>query len=146
MVTILPDGSAFAILEFPLPENHWLFEKGEFEVPPMTMRTGTDSPKRKELEKAIESAVKYALRVSIESPDEVGFDPDALVRNVVVGMLGYYTPNGLSKDAWANPKESPQHECTECSSTEENPYSTSFCKDHQILLLMSLLDYLESKS
>ncbi len=31
------------------------------------------------------------------------------------------------------------HECAECLSTEENPYSTSLCKSHQIELLMALL-------
>lgn len=36
------------------------------------------------------------------------------------------------------------HECTECNSNEENPYSTSLCKNHQIELQMSLLDYLEN--
>lgn len=32
------------------------------------------------------------------------------------------------------------HRCTECSSEEENPYSTSLCKSHQIELLMALLE------
>lgn len=36
--------------------------------------------------------------------------------------------------------------CTECPSTEINPYSTSLCKDCQIKLLMSLLEDCEKES
>jgi hypothetical protein len=36
------------------------------------------------------------------------------------------------------------HECTECLSTEDNPYSTSLCKSHQIELLMSLMENREN--
>ena len=36
---------------------------------------------------------------------EMDFDPGALLQNLVVGMLGYWTENGLSSDEWANPKE-----------------------------------------
>ncbi len=109
MVTVLPDGSAFAILEMPLPDNHWLYEKkNDFEVPPMLMRMGTTDPRRKEFEAALRQAGKYALRNSVFSPDEVGFDPDALLQNLIVGLLGYHTPNGLSRDEWANPPEGKQ--------------------------------------
>lgn len=31
-------------------------------------------------------------------------DPDALLQNLVVGFLGYWTNDGLSSDEWANPK------------------------------------------
>ena len=36
------------------------------------------------------------------------------------------------------------HECAECLSTEENPYSTSLCKSHQIELQMQLLEDCEN--
>lgn len=36
------------------------------------------------------------------------------------------------------------HQCSECLSTEENPYSTSLCKSHQIQLQMWMLEDLET--
>ena len=93
---ILPDGSGFLIAEMPLPPNHWLLKPGELEQPPMPMRMGINNPQRRRMEKWLAAAGRYALRASIESPDEVGFDPDALIENLIIGMLGYFTEDGLS--------------------------------------------------
>lgn len=95
-ITRLSDGSGFFTLELPLPDDHWLFQAQETLEPPMPMRCGTDNPKRKNLENALREAGKYALLASITSPNEVGFDPDAFLQNLIVGMLGYHTPDGLS--------------------------------------------------
>ena len=40
---------------------------------------------------------------------EDDFDPDALVQNMITGLLGYHTPSGLSEmgDDWANPSPIP---------------------------------------
>lgn len=105
----LPDGSGFATGSLPLPEDHWLYGNpeysGDYEPPPMPMKMGTDDPRRQEFTEALCEAGKYALRAATMNGKEEDFDPDALIKNLVVGMLGYFTDDGLShEDGWANPK------------------------------------------
>lgn len=101
----LPDGSGFATMSMPLPEGHWLTVEGHNE-PPMPFRLGTEEdgmnllPKirtREEFAEKIRTAARYACRASTMNGKETDFDPDAMVQNFVVGMLGYWTPNALSK-------------------------------------------------
>lgn len=106
----LPDGSGFAVMSLPLPKNHWLTKEG-FNVPPMPFRYGTKEAwkkfqpqTREDFAKGIREAAKYAIRGATMNGKEMDFDPDALVQNMVVGMLGYHTDDGLSSDEWANPK------------------------------------------
>jgi hypothetical protein len=99
---LLPDGSGFAVMSMPLPANHWLTVDG-WNVPPMPFRMGTDNPDRREWVEKIRAAARYAVRASTMNGKEEDFDPDAMVQNMVIGMLGYYTPDGLSSDEWANP-------------------------------------------
>jgi hypothetical protein len=49
-ITVLPDGSAFGVMSFPLPDDHWLFADPEsgYEEPPAPMRMGTNNPTRAE--------------------------------------------------------------------------------------------------
>lgn len=100
-VAALPDGSGFAVMSLPLPENHWIYgdstleDEWGLESPPMPMRTGTDDPRREELRKMLIAAGKYAVRASTMKGKGMGFDPDALIQNLIVGMLGYHTPDGL---------------------------------------------------
>lgn len=61
---------------------------------------------RMEFADRIRAAGRYALRVSTDYGREPDYDPDAVLQNLVVGLLGYWTENGLSADEWANPKES----------------------------------------
>jgi len=98
----LPDGTGAAVLSMPLPADHWLTERG-YNVPPMVFRKGTDDPERQEWAEKIRAAGRYAVRCATINGTENDFDPDALVQNLVVGMLGYWTPDGLSKEADANP-------------------------------------------
>jgi hypothetical protein len=102
--TRLPDGSAFCVMSFPLPEDHWLYEDKD-NVPPMGLRMGTDNPERRVMEEKVREAARYAMRCASMNGKEDDIDPDALVQNMVVGLLGYFTPTGLSTDEWANPKE-----------------------------------------
>lgn len=83
--------------------DHWLMADG-FNVPPMPMRMGTDDPGRDIKADQIRAAAKYAIRASTMNGKEIDFDPDAMVQNFVVALLGYWTPTGLSPDAWANPE------------------------------------------
>lgn len=98
-----PDGSGFATVSFPLPKDHWIYKEG-FNVPPMPFRLGTRQSEMRELvSKKIREVAKYAIRASTMNGTEIDFDPDAMVQNFVIGMLGYHTEDGLSCDASANP-------------------------------------------
>lgn len=63
---------------------------------------------KRQFEKAIRAAGKYAVRCATMNGAEMDFDPDALLQNLVVGMLGYWTDNGLTGDAadtsWCDPQ------------------------------------------
>ena len=113
----LPDGSGFATASFPLPKDHWIYGAGDYEPPPMVFRCGAKEEiivkpphvdglwvlKRDEMADKIRTAAKYAIRASTMKGREMDFDPDAMVKNLIVGLLGYRTDNGLSSDDWANP-------------------------------------------
>jgi hypothetical protein len=62
---------------------------------------------KREFEKAIRAAGKYAVRTATMNGTEMDFDPDALLQNLVVGFLGYWTDNGLTGDPqdkpWCDP-------------------------------------------
>jgi hypothetical protein len=90
----LPDGSGVFTASMPLPKDHWLYAEGSNE-PPMPMQVGL-GPKRNELAGQIREAAKYAIRASTMNGEEKDFDPDAIVQNMVVGLLGYWTENGRS--------------------------------------------------
>jgi hypothetical protein len=103
----LPDGSGFATMSFPLPPHHWLYAEGD-NVPPMPWRVGNEGVlyaggplgvkpfTRQELAADIRAAARYAIRASTLNGTETDFDPDAMVQNFVVGLLGYWTLDGLS--------------------------------------------------
>lgn len=104
--TILPDGSAFFTASFPLPQDHWLYERDEqgfYPPPPMSFRM-TPGPDRDAMADKIREAVKYAVRASTMGGQDNDFDPDALMQNMVVGMLGYFTDDGLGCEDWENPE------------------------------------------
>jgi hypothetical protein len=103
---MLPDGSAFALLSSPLPENHWLY--GATTPPPMPLRKGTSDSRRQAFNEMVRDAARYAVKAATMNGKEDDLDPDALVQNMIVGLLGYHTPDGLSMDAWDNPKTVPE--------------------------------------
>ena len=112
----LPDGSGFAVVSFPLPKDHWIYttelpgERGN--VPPMPWRMGTHNTahvhvsgqdhqaplSREQMAQLIRAAGRYAVRCATYNGREIDFDPDALLRSLVVGLLGYWTPDGLITD------------------------------------------------
>ena len=91
----LPDGSGVLLASFPLPKDHWIYTEGHNE-PPMPMRIGLGA-KRNELADQIRAATRYAVRASTMNGTEMDFDPDAMVQNMVVGLLGYWTEDGRHK-------------------------------------------------
>lgn len=90
-VMILPDGSAFGVMSFPLPDDHWLYAPNEYkdgEYEPI------DLPKpilTHALRDAVVAAVRYAVRGATMRGQETDFDPDALVQNAVYALCGPYT-------------------------------------------------------
>ena len=92
-----PDGSGWATMSLPLPKDHWLTQPGHNE-PPMPFRVGTEEQRsgknRQEWADAIRAAGKYAVRASTTNGKIIDFDPDAMLQNFVVGMLGYWTTDG----------------------------------------------------
>lgn len=101
-----PDGSGFATISYPLPKSHWLYTAGP-NVPPMPFRMGIDDPRRQQFNEMVQSAARYAVRAATMNGADADYDPDAMVQNFVVGMLGYHSPDGLSADGWANPNPVP---------------------------------------
>lgn len=91
--TVLPDGSAFAVVSYPLPQDHWLY------APPCeewdTERdTTADTPRPilpQEQRSAVVAAVRYAIRGATMCGKEPNFDPDALVLNAVYALCGPLT-------------------------------------------------------
>jgi hypothetical protein len=96
-VTILPDGSAFSVMTLPLPADHWLTKRG-YNVPPMPLRMGAGEA-RSQFAGLIREAAKYAVRASTMNGRDNDFDPDAMVQNFIVGLLGYWTEDGTSDDS-----------------------------------------------
>lgn len=89
----LPDGSGCLTASFPLPKDHWLYEStGE---PPALWRVG-EGALRSLWAEQITLAARYAVKASTMSGLDDDYDPDALVQNMIVGLLGYWTHDGRS--------------------------------------------------
>jgi hypothetical protein len=105
-VTILPDGSAFGVISFPLPSDHWLYAPNEYrdgEYEPI------DLPKpilTHALRESVVAAVRYAVRGATMQGQETDFDPDALVQNAVYALCGPYTTPPAAQPA---PVQEPVH-------------------------------------
>ena len=88
--TILPDGSGFGTMSFPLPKDHWLYAEREYEE-------GAPEPKdlpapilTHALRQQVIDAIRYAVRSATNCGKEDDFDPDALVQNAVYALCGHY--------------------------------------------------------
>lgn len=122
----------FGAMSLPLRKDHWIYQKDETaagfksNVPPMPFRMGAQGSvvigifthsghtqgcyklDREQMANAIRAAGKYAVRCATMNGSEIDFDPDALLQNLVVGFLGYWTESGLTGDAddarWCDPQ------------------------------------------
>lgn len=105
----LPDGSGFAVMSMPLPKTHWIYrpEGSAYPTPPMPFRMGANDPRRQAFNESARAVAEYAVKSATMNGEAMDFDPDAMVQNFVVGMLGYHTADGLSSDDWANPAPVP---------------------------------------
>ena len=101
----LQDGSGFFVGSLPLPKDHWLYAPNvegwdsERDCSPDTPLPIFDNSQRE----AVTAAVRWAVRGATMNGAAPDFDPDALCQNMVVGLLGYHTADGLSSDSWENP-------------------------------------------
>lgn len=107
----LPDGSGFAVASTPLPDDHWLTANpDEPNIPPMPFRVGRNNLRlRLALIEKVSAAARYAVRCSTKNGASADFDPDAMVQNLIIGMLGYNTPDGVSDEGVDNPDSIPPH-------------------------------------
>lgn len=108
----LPDGSGFGIAEVDLPETHWLYERDDnafgVQAPPMMLRCGTNhGVTRLQLAAAAVEAARYAIRVTTHNGLNNSFDPDAMVRNFVTGLIGYSKVDGLGGEPGDDPDAVP---------------------------------------
>ena len=90
-ITILPDESAFGVMSFPLPDDHWLYaervyDPGEYEPVELPAPILTHA-----LRDQVVAAIRYAVRGATNCGKEIDFDPDALVQNAVYALCGPYT-------------------------------------------------------
>jgi hypothetical protein len=102
----LPDGSGCFTASLPLPKTHWLYNPPRRDAPPMTMRMEAGAMRAK-VQEAVRQAVRYGLRAATRNGQDKDFDPDALEQNIIVGLLGYHTDDGLSEGTSANPAPVP---------------------------------------
>ncbi len=110
----LPDGSGYATISFPLPNDHWSkINPDKVDEPPMPFRMGEADVAslaifsrglmsrqvrltRAEFAEQIRAAGRFAYRASTMNGREQDLDPDALLQNLIVGLLGFWTQTGLS--------------------------------------------------
>lgn len=83
----LKDTPSFFTAELPLPEDHWLYKEEE-NIPPQSLKCMVTPHNYKDLKAKIREAVQYALRAATMNGTAT-LDPDALVQNVVIGLIGY---------------------------------------------------------
>ena len=88
----LPDGSGTFTASWPLPKDHWLYTDHDND-PPAPMRIGV-GPERDELARQVKNAARHAIRASTMNGKKLDFDPDAMVQNMIVGLLGKWTKDG----------------------------------------------------
>ena len=90
--TVLPDGSAFSVMSFPPPEDHWLYTPREYASDEAVDPIDLPAPiLTHALRENVIAAIRYAIRASTNCGQENDFDPDAMVQNAVYALCGPYT-------------------------------------------------------
>ena len=88
-VTILPDGSAYALLSTPLPKDHWLYKpRGEWDSERDDYKETPKPILDRHYQSEVVAAIRYAIRGATNCGKENDFDPDALVQNAVYALCG----------------------------------------------------------
>ncbi|SUW10772.1 Uncharacterised protein [Bordetella bronchiseptica] len=122
-VTVLPDGSAFALASFPLPATHWLYAEREY-------APGAEEPKElpdpiltHAQRDAVVAAIRYAVRGATMCGKEQDLDPDALVQNAVYALCG---PYGFAAPAAGDARDA-LRELVECDNLKKRIASMQVC-------------------
>ena len=89
-VTPLPDGSAFAVVSYPLPHDHWLYAERVYAGDAIESERPAKPILTHELREKVIAAIRYAIRASTNCGKELDFDPDSLVQNAVYALCGPY--------------------------------------------------------
>jgi hypothetical protein len=84
----LPDGSGFAVVSFPLPADHWSKDQGDLVPPASIARLAGSASEREWWRKRITDAGRYAFRCASFKGRTADIDPDALIMQLVVGLIG----------------------------------------------------------
>jgi len=130
--TIFSDGSAFGVMSFPLPDDHWLYAPNEYrdgEYEPI------DLPKpilTHALRDVVVAAMRYAVRGATMMGQDTDFDPDALVQNAVYALCGPFT--SLDDDdvqVYAQPAQEPHNFCPRCGKRTPDPTTIHTCTPPQ---------------
>lgn len=91
-VTVLPDGSAFAVMSYKLPEDHWstaeVLEGEKMTGECSNMACPPESRVQRYLGAQIELATKVGYRGASMYGKVSDIDPDALTQNVRFALLG----------------------------------------------------------
>ena len=87
---ILPDGSGFGIMSFPLPKDHWLYKESEYEEGAVEPNDLPAPILTRSLRQQVIAAIRYAVRSTTMCGKVDDFDPDALVQNAVYALCGPY--------------------------------------------------------
>jgi len=96
-VSTLPDGSAFVIMSFPLPKQHWLYAPRQY-MPGHDEPVELPSPVLTHADRdRVVAAIRYAVRSATMCGAEMDFDPDALVQNAVYALCGPFGVSGEPK-------------------------------------------------
>ncbi len=87
---ILPDGSGFGTMSFPLPKNHWIYKEREYEDGAIEPNDLPAPVLTHSFRRQVIAAIRYAIRSATNCGKEDDFDPDALVQNAVYALCGPY--------------------------------------------------------
>ena len=88
--TILPDGSGFGTMSFPLPKDHWIYKEREYEDGAIEPNDLPAPILTHSFRRQVIAAIRYAVRSATNCGKEDDFDPDALVQNAVYALCGPY--------------------------------------------------------
>ena len=88
--TLLPDGSGFGIMSFPLPKDHWIYKEREYEDGAIDPNDLPAPILTHSFRRQVIAAIRYAVRSATNCGKEDDFDPDALVQNAVYALCGPY--------------------------------------------------------
>ena len=89
-VTVLPDGSAFSTMSFPLPADHWLTAPA-CEQWDSARDESADLPYpilSRMLQSQVVDAARWAIRAATMRGQCQDFDPDAMVQNITYALCG----------------------------------------------------------